>query len=96
MRDKVLNIIKEALEELNEELEYESLNKITENTAVFSGAEGIDSLTLVLLVSTLESEIANELDVPVTLADEKVMSERNTPYKTVGTVADFIMAQMKE
>lgn len=96
MRDKVFEIVRSALRELNEELDYETLRDIQEDTPVFGGEEGIDSLSLVSLVANLEHEVGQAFDKPVVLADEKVMSERNTPFRTAGTLTDFITRQLNE
>ena len=96
MRDKVFALVSSALAELNDELEYDSLRDIHEETPVFGGDEGIDSLSLVTLVANLEHEVAQAFDKKVVLADEKVMSERNTPFKTAGTLTDFISRQLGE
>ena len=96
MREKVFDLVRDALHELNEELEYDSLREVHEDTPVFGGDEGIDSLSLVTLVANLEHEVAQAFDKKVILADEKVMSERNTPFKTAGTLTDFIAKQLGE
>ena len=96
MSNKVLLIIKEAVEELNEELDYDSLKNVSEETTLFGGDDGIDSLSLVLLVTSIESAIFDELDVTVSLADEKAMSMRNSPYRNVGTLLEFAVQRMEE
>jgi acyl carrier protein len=58
-------------------------------TALF-GREGIlDSLALVSLVVAVEQAIEDELGVSVSLADEKALSQRHSPYRTVGTLAEY-------
>ena len=42
------------------------------------------------------SAIADEFDVHVTLADERAISQRSSPFRTVGTLADYIVMVMKE
>lgn len=96
MSNKVLLIIKEAVEDLNEELDYDSLKNVNEGTILFGGDDGIDSLSLVLLVTSIESAIFDELDVTVSLADEKAMSMRNSPYRNVGALLEFAVQRMEE
>ena len=93
MKDKVLKILKEAVSDLNEELQYESLENPDEDTILFGGDEGIDSLSLVRLVIDVEQRLKEELNLVASLADEKAMSARRTPYRTVGTLADFALEQ---
>ena len=95
MENQIFDIVKEALSELNEELQYEEFDQITKDTSVFSGPGSIDSLTLVRLVSMLEEEVSELTGEKITLANDKVMSANNTPFKTVDTIVNFISGQMK-
>jgi len=95
MRDKIFEIISSAIAELNEELDYDSLRNVSEETSIFGGEEGIDSLSLVLLVTSIESGIYNELDKSITLADEKAMSMHNSPYRSAGALLDFTMQRLE-
>ena len=94
MQDRIMAIIKTAVSDLNEELQYDTLNTVDRDTPIFNGEYAIDSLSLVRLVTTLESGIAEEFDQKITLADEKVMSQRHSPFKTAGTIADFIAEKL--
>ncbi len=96
MRDKAVVLVKEAVSELNEELDYDSLRDVNDQTPLFGGESGIDSLSLVMLVTTLESAIFDELGCTVSLADEKAMSMRNSPYRSVGALAEFIAEKLGE
>ena len=95
MRDKIFEIINNAINELNEELDYDSLRNVNEETSIFGGTEGIDSLSLVLLVTEVEAGIYNELDKSITLADEKAMSMHNSPYRSVGALLDFTLQRLE-
>lgn len=94
MKDKIFEIISSAIEELNEELDYEELENVTADTAIFGGESGIDSLSLVSLVVEVEGQVNDAFDANVTLADEKAMSSRNSPYRNVSAFTDFIMAKL--
>ena len=96
MRKQVFNIIEKAISELNEELDYESLKNVDENTPIFGGEEGIDSLSLVIVVTHVESEIYNQFEKSVSLTSEKAMSMQNSPYKNVGTLLDLAVEYMEE
>ena len=96
MKDQVFKIIADALEELNEELDYDELNHITAETPIFGGDSGIDSLSLVRLVVDVEGRVSEAFDAEVTLADEKAMSSRNSPYRTVASFTDFVVACLKD
>lgn len=96
MKDKVFEIIKAAIDELNEELDYDELANVTPATPIFGGASGIDSLSLVRLVVDVEAGVSEAFDTELTLADEKAMSSRNSPYRDVAAFTDFVVARLKE
>lgn len=96
MKEKVFEIIVEAIAELNEELEYEELETVTADTPIFGGESGIDSLSLVGLVVEVEANVNEAFDANVTLADEKAMSSRNSPYRNVAAFTDFVLAKLGE
>jgi acyl carrier protein len=50
----------------------------------------LDSLGLVTLIVDVEQRLADEYDVSITLASENAMSRRQSPFRTVGTLADYI------
>lgn len=95
MKDKIFSIVKEAVENLNEELDYDSLKNISDETVLFGGEDGIDSLSLVMLVTEVEGEVNDTFDANVVLASEKAMSMRNSPYNSVGAFVDFIQDELK-
>ena len=43
MREKILGVVKIAITDLNEELDYESLKNVTDETPIFGGNDSIDS-----------------------------------------------------
>lgn len=94
MKDKIMGLLREIIAELNEELQYESLKNVNEDTTIFGDNEGIDSLSLAFLISQVEIRVDEELGHQVVLADEKAMSMRNSPYRTVGTLIDFIIERI--
>jgi len=96
LRNQVFKIIESTVTEMNEELDYDSLREVNDDTPLFGGEDGVDSLSLVSIIISIESGIFNELDKSVTLADEKAMSMHNSPYRTVGALLDFTMQRLEE
>jgi len=57
---------------------------------LFGQGGKLDSLGLVNLIVAVEAMVEDELDVTITLADEKAMSMKNSPFRTIQTLADYI------
>jgi acyl carrier protein len=90
------SLIIESLKELNEELEKEELNNPTRDTKLY-GIDGVlDSLALVSLITDLEEKIFDEFGKDITLADEKAMSQRNSPFRSVETLTNYISKLLEE
>lgn len=65
---------------------------IDEGTRLY-GPEGLlDSLRLVSLVLDLEQEINDRLDTAITIADSRAMSQQRSPFRSVGSLADYIVS----
>jgi acyl carrier protein len=96
MKNKIEKIIIEAVIELNEELNDENLTNITVETKLYGGGGTFDSLKLVYFITDLEERIYEELDKEVILADEKAMSQRTSPFRSVKSLTNYIQKLLEE
>ena len=96
MQEKIEKIIIEVLVELNEELENENLNNPTSETKLYGGSGALDSLALVSLITDLEERISDEFEKDIILADEKAMSQRTSPFRSVETLTNYIQKLLEE
>ncbi len=70
-------------------------HNLNAETTLF-GPEGIlDSLALVALVVGVEQAIEDKFGISVSLADEKALSQRNSPYRTVASFAEYAAQQLQ-
>ena len=79
-----------SIEEINRQLENEHQLEKSTNTVLFGENGKLDSLGLINLVVAVEQNIEDEFDVTITLADERAMSQETSPFRTVGTLTDYI------
>ncbi len=93
-RDQIKSIISEAISELNEELDYDHLREISDDTAIFDGEDSLDSLSLVSLIVDIEARVEDAFATEVVLASEKAMSMKNSPYRSVSSLADFVLNEL--
>lgn len=61
------------------------------DTALFGIGGWLDSMGLVTLVVEVEQVLAERYGLRVTLADDRAMSQRNSPFRTVGTLVAYIL-----
>ena len=90
MKEKIFQLIFIAIDELNEQRSADNHISKTEDTVILGQDSMIDSLGLVNLIVSLEQSVNDEMDVEITLADERAMMMESSPFRTVRTLADFI------
>ena len=95
MTKKIEKIIIYTLVELNEELENENFEKPSSKTKLY-GTNGMDSLALVSFITDLEERISDEFDKDIVLADEKAMSAKTSPFRSVETLSRYIKSLLEE
>ena len=96
MNDRIKLVIMNSIEEINRQLENEHQLEKSTNTVLFGEDGKLDSLGLINLVVAVEQNIEDEFDVTITLADERAMSQETSPFRTVGTLADYIEMLLEE
>lgn len=96
MEEKIQNIIMQALKNLADELENPELENPNVQTKIYGNEGNLDSLALVSFITDVEEMIDLEFNTTITLADEKAMSSRNSPFKDVETLAQYIQNLLEE
>ena len=87
-----IKIIKFLEDFLKEELE-ESI-ELSLDSKLFGGGGPLDSMALVNLVVDLEELIEDDYGKTITLADEKAMSRRTSPFSRVQNLIDYVQEQL--
>jgi acyl carrier protein len=88
-RVAAVDIVTRSLRALLEQI-GEAPPDITEETVIVGKDAVVDSIGVVSLVVEIEQLLEAEYDLAVTLASEKAMSQRSSPFRTVGVLADYI------
>ena len=69
---------------------------INENFVIYGDNSQLDSLELVSLIVAVEQNIEDEFGISITLADERAMSQENSPFRSVRSLADYVETILKE
>ena len=89
MGKDLVTLITKCIQNLPHENGEENFIDLTANSALF-GKDGIvDSIGLVSLVVAVEQEIENVYGVSISLADERAMSQKSSPYQTINSLAEY-------
>ena len=93
---EAIDLVYRAIEELNLELPAERRVEKSPDAVLFGRDGRLDSLGLVRLIVAVEQRIEDELSVSVTLADEKAVSQRASPFRTVAALAAYLRERIEE
>jgi acyl carrier protein len=76
-----------AVLEMNDEVIPDAL---AEDTVIVGEGAVVDSLGVVSLIVEVEQNLEMAHDISVTLASDKAMSQRSSPFRTVGVLAGYV------
>lgn len=89
------DINKILIEILNEYCETQDIDlKINVNTALMGNDSILDSMGLVNVIIDIESKFL-DLDMDITLTSEQAMSRRNSPFRNIETLSEYILEQVE-
>jgi acyl carrier protein len=94
--EAVKQLVLNALKELNEQLDENKQLEVSENTVLFGRGSRLDSLGLVNLIVLVEEKANETFGASITLADERAMSQAQSPFRTVQSLSDYILMLLKE
>ena len=95
-REKILNSIYGALDEVNEQLPDDQQLEKSPDTVLLGESGKIESIDLVNILVATEENVEEAFGVPVSITDERAVSEKNSPFTTIGTLCDFISNLLRE
>ena len=91
-KEKVVELIYSVVDEINQTRPDNLQIGKSLGTPLMGLQSVLDSLGLVSLVVGIEQRIGDDLNVAVTLADEKAMSQRSSPFRTIEALADYVLS----
>ena len=88
--ENIVTAIYRAIDWINGELPPDrQLNKAPE-TRLLGSQSVLDSMHLVSLIVTIEREVEDAFGVALTLADERALSMKASPFRSIRSLADYI------
>ncbi|PDW04369.1 hypothetical protein [Candidatus Viridilinea mediisalina] len=88
--ETLLQIVLDGLREAIELSERPMPAQLEASTSLIGKQAVLDSLALVTLIVDLEQRLEEEFEVALTLADDRAMSQQHSPFRTVGSLAEYI------
>jgi acyl carrier protein len=91
--DELTQLIIATTRDLAAEQDLQLTEELTAQTRLFGENGLLDSLALVALVIAVEQAIEEKFGSAVELADDKALSQKNSPYRTIGALAAYAAQQ---
>ncbi|HVY25547.1 MAG TPA: hypothetical protein VHB79_03320 [Polyangiaceae bacterium] len=95
-RNDAYQIVLASLQEVFVQSGVEPPASINEDTVLVGNAAVLDSLGVVSLIVEVEQRVESAHSVSITLANDKAMSQKNSPFRTVGVLTDHVIATAQE
>lgn len=95
-RKDAYEIVLDSLNEVFAQIGATPPDNVGEDTVLVGTDAVLDSLGVVQLIVEVEQRVESTHGVSVTLANDKAMSARNSPFRTVGVLADHVIATAEE
>jgi acyl carrier protein len=87
-KTQIIECIYDSIDEAN--IQYGTNLKKDCNTTLFGAESELDSLGLVNIIVDIESAINDKFNVSISIVDEKAMSQKHSPFKTIQSLSDYI------
>ena len=94
-REGALRVMFAVIDEINETLPPDRQLEKSVETHLFDKQGKLDSIELVNFIVSLEQGIADEFGQAITLADEKAFSRETSPFRSVDSLADYVMERLQ-
>ncbi len=95
-QEKAEEIVVRALRQVFTQEGLEVPAAIDRETVLVGTDAVIDSLGVVSLIVEIEQIVEAEHTVSIILANERAMSARNSPFRTVGVLSEHVVAMVTE
>ena len=94
--EQIIQSIYSVIEDINMELPDEMKLEKNKDTILFGEGSALDSLALVNLVVASEQKILEDFGSAISISDERAMSQKNSPFRTVQTLVEYIGLLIEE
>jgi len=95
-RSELVDLVLKQAADINETLTAQIPLDRGADAPLYGRDGSLDSLGLVSLLAAVEQAVEEEYGVTITLADERAVSQKHSPFRTVGSLADYVALLVSE
>jgi hypothetical protein len=70
--------------------------EVNDETPLFGANALLDSTALVSLLVEVEQQINDAVGTEILLADDRAMSQKRSPFRSIGTLAEYVVMLLSE
>jgi acyl carrier protein len=94
--ERITRSVFSVIDEFNQTAPPEKKLKKALDAILFGKNGMLDSVGLVHLIVATEQRIEEDFGIPMSLADERAMSQEKSPFRTVDTLVNYIAVLLEE
>lgn len=94
--DKIVSAVYRAVDELNKQLPRGVHVEKSLDSALYGKNGRLESIDVVTLIMEVEDHIRDEFGTSITIADDRAMSQENSPFVTIRTLTDYVAELLTE
>lgn len=91
---EIESLIIESVRLLAKDFEIDGLTEAKADSLLYGEGGLLDSMALVNLIADVEDAVAEKYNATITLADERALSARRSPFRSVADLSEAIMERM--
>ena len=95
-KSKIESLIISILKNLLTQNDVSMVEKITNTTSLIGPKSLLDSLGLVTFLIDIEQQINQDYDLTLTLTNERALSQKNSPFRTIKSLTEYITLLVEE
>ena len=88
--EQITGLLFEALDEIDLD-DTDGKPEVSEDTVIYGDEGLLESIQLVNFIVAVERRIEETFGKTVSIADEKAISQKNSPFRTIRTLCDYII-----
>lgn len=93
---EIESLVIKSVQMLAKDFEIDALTEPTTDSLLYGEGGPLDSMALVNLVADIEDALSEEYSVSVSLTDEKALSAKRSPFRSVGNLRDAIAERLAQ
>jgi acyl carrier protein len=94
-RQKALEVVLGCLRDAVEQTGGDA-STVVEDTPIVGPGAVVDSIGVVTLIVDIEQRLEVDHRISLTLASDRAMSQKHSPFRTAGVLADHVLATERE